>query len=71
MAAMDREVLDPYLSRMDKIVAAAALIAVLFLVGRGTPYRQWLVVTAVVLAVILVVVGIEQNGWWPQDWRTR
>ncbi|WP_375458401.1 hypothetical protein [uncultured Enterovirga sp.] len=56
---------------MDKIVGVVALIAVLFLIGRGLPGRVWPVILAGTLAVILVVVLAEQNGWWPASWKVR
>lgn len=56
---------------MDKIVAIVAMLAFLVLVGRGLPGSRWPVVIAATLAVILVIVLAENNGWWPRDWRVR
>lgn len=56
---------------MDKIMAVVAMLAVLFLVGRGLPGRRWPVIIAATLAVVLLVVFAEQQGWWPREWRTR
>jgi hypothetical protein len=56
---------------MTWIVSLVALLAVLFLVGRGMPLSRWPVILAITLAVILLVVGAEQNGWWPSSWKVR
>ena len=56
---------------METVVALVALAAVLFLVARGLPGRNLLAVAACVLAAIVVIVALEQNGWWPRAWRTR
>lgn len=56
---------------MDKIVGVVALVAILFLVGRGLPARYRLVGIAVGLAFAVLVLAIEQAGLWPQSWRTR
>lgn len=59
------------MDRVDKIVAAVALVAMLFLVGRGVPRRHWPVAIAGTLAVILIVVLAERSGYWPREWRVR
>lgn len=56
---------------MTWIVSLVALLAVLFLVGRGMPFSRWPVIIAATLAVILLVVAAEQNGFWPQSWQVR
>lgn len=56
---------------MDKVAGIVALVAVLFLVARGLPGRQWPVILAATLAVIICVVLAEQNGWWPASWKVR
>lgn len=61
----------PWSARVEKVVGMVALVAVLFLVGRGLPGRQWPVVIAVTLAVVLAVVLAEQSGLWPANWRVR
>ncbi|MDB5559580.1 MAG: hypothetical protein JWQ36_2514 [Enterovirga sp.] len=53
------------------IVSLAAMLAVLFLVGRGMPLSRWPVIIVATLAVIVLVVAAEQNGWWPSSWRVR
>ncbi len=55
----------------DRLAALAAMLAVLFLVGRRLPARRWPIVLAATLAVIVLVVLAEQNGWWPRSWTTR
>lgn len=56
---------------MEKLVGIVALVAILFLVGRGLPARFRLVAIAGGLAFALLILAIEQAGWWPQGWRTR
>jgi hypothetical protein len=56
---------------MDKIAGIVALVAILFLGGRGMPGRHRLVAIAGGLAFAILILAIEQAGWWPQGWRTR
>lgn len=56
---------------MDKVVIIVSMLACLFLVSRGMPGRNWPVVIAATLAVVLIVVLIEQNGYWPASWKVR
>ncbi|MBV9078624.1 MAG: hypothetical protein JO048_14220 [Methylobacteriaceae bacterium] len=56
---------------MDYVLPAVALIAVLFLVGRGLPGRRWPAVIAATLAIVVLVVLVERAGLWPAAWRVR
>lgn len=56
---------------MTWIVSVVALLAVLFLVGRGLPLSRWPAIIAATLAVILLVVLVERSGYWPASWRVR
>lgn len=56
---------------MTWIVSAVALLAVLVLVGRGTPLARWPAIVAATLLVIVVVVALERGGWWPAGWQVR
>lgn len=56
---------------MTWVASAVALLAVLFLVGRGLPARRWPAIIAGTLAVIVLVVLAERNGLWPASWRVR
>lgn len=56
---------------LDKVALIVAMLACLFLVGRALPGRNWPVVVAATLAVVLLVVLAEQNGYWPSGWRVR
>jgi hypothetical protein len=56
---------------MSWIVSIVALVAVLFLVGRGMPLSRWPAIIVATLAVIVLVVAAEQNGWWPSSWQVR
>lgn len=56
---------------MEYVLPIVALLAVLFLVGRGLPLRRWPVLLAGTLAVIVLVVFAERSGYWPASWRVR
>lgn len=56
---------------MDKVVAIVALVAVLFLLARGLPSRNWPAIIAATLALVLLVVLAEQGGYWPASWKIR
>jgi hypothetical protein len=56
---------------MTWVLPLIAMLAVLFLVGRGMPLSRWPVIIAATLAVVLLVVAAEQNGWWPSSWKVR
>ncbi len=56
---------------LDKIVIVVAMLACLLLVGKAMPGRNWPAVVAATLAVVLLVVLAEQNGYWPSSWRLR
>lgn len=52
----------------DRILPIVALLALLFLMGRGLPARRWPLVIAATLAVIVLVVLAERSGVWPRTW---
>jgi hypothetical protein len=54
---------------METVVAVVALVAVLFLVGRGTPLHSWPLIVAATLAVVVAIVLLERSGYWPASWR--
>lgn len=56
---------------MEWIVSVVALLAVLFLVGRGMPGRPMLIAVAVALGVVVLILLVERAGLWPQGWRVR
>jgi hypothetical protein len=56
---------------VEKVVLVTSLLACLFLVSRGMPVRSWPVVIAATLALVLLVVLAEQNGYWPSSWKLR
>ena len=47
---------------MEYVVGVVALLAVLFLVGRGTPLHSWPLIIAATLAVVVAVVLLERGG---------
>jgi hypothetical protein len=55
----------------DRLIALAAALALLFLMGRRLPGRLWPVVLAATLGLVVLVVLAEQNGLWPRGWTTR
>lgn len=56
---------------MEWVVSVVALLAVLFLVGRGMPGRPMLIAVAAALGVVVLVLLAERAGLWPQSWRVR
>ena len=56
---------------MDVVVSVISLLLVLVLIARGVPGRNLLVVLAAALAVVVLVVGIERAGLWPESFHTR
>lgn len=56
---------------MDRIVSAIALLGFAFLVARRFPGHRLLIVVAVTLALIVLIVGAEQAGLWPEAARLR
>lgn len=56
---------------MDKVVLVVSMLACLLLASRTMPGRMWPVVIAATLAVVLLVVLAEQNGYWPAGWKLR
>lgn len=56
---------------MDKVLIVVSMLACLFLVSRSMPGRNWPLVIAGTLAVVLLVVLAEQNGYWPASWKLR
>lgn len=55
----------------ERIVSLVAILAILFLVGRGLPPGRWPLVIVATLAVVLIVVLAERNGFWPRGWSVR
>jgi hypothetical protein len=55
----------------ERLVSIVAVLAVLFLVGRGVPGRRWPLLIAVTLAIVAGILVIEQNGLWPRSWMVR
>ena len=56
---------------MSWIVSLVGLLAVLGLLAWRMPGQRLLIIAAIALAVVVIVVGIERAGWWPQELRTR
>jgi hypothetical protein len=56
---------------MEWIGALVALLAVLFLVGRGMPGRSVLAAIVVALAAVVLILAVERAGLWPQGWRVQ
>ena len=50
---------------MEWFVPLVALLAILFLVGRGLPGRMHLVAVAGALAAVVLVLFLERSGVWP------
>jgi hypothetical protein len=56
---------------MGWIVSLVALLAVLFLLAYRMPGQRILIIVAITLAVVVMIVGIERAGWWPEGLRTQ
>lgn len=50
---------------MDRIVSAIALIGFAFLVARRYPRHRVLLTIVATLAVVILIVGAERAGLWP------
>jgi len=46
-------------------------LTLIWLIGRGTPWNAKLKTLAVTLAVIVLIVMLERNGYWPEAFRRR
>jgi hypothetical protein len=44
---------------------------VLFLLAYRMPGQRLLIIVAITLAVVVMIVGIERAGWWPEGLRTQ
>ncbi len=53
---------------MEMLVPALIGVALIWLIGRGVPWNAKLITFAVTLAVILLIVGLERGGYWPDGW---
>ena len=54
---------------MEWFVPLIALVAVLFLVGRGMPGQMYLIAIAGALVLVVIVVWLERSDLWPSAWR--
>jgi hypothetical protein len=54
---------------MEILVPALIGVALIWLIGRGVPWNAKLVTLAFTLAVIVLIVALEQGGYWPEAWR--
>ncbi|MFN3673761.1 MAG: hypothetical protein ACK4VM_17785 [Bosea sp. (in: a-proteobacteria)] len=44
-------------------------VVLIWLIGRGVPWNAKLITLAVTLAVIVLIVALEQGGFWPDSFR--
>ena len=56
---------------MGWVVSLVALLAVLGMLAWRMPGQRLLIIVAITLALVVMVVGIERAGWWPDGLRTR
>lgn len=56
---------------MEIIVPAIIGLSLIWLIGRGVPWNAKLVTVVVTLAVILLIVVLDQGGYWPEELRRR
>ena len=59
------------LSVMELFVPLLIGLTLIWLVGRGVPWNAKLLTLAVTLAVIVLIVLAERNGYWPEGWQRR
>lgn len=60
-----------YALLMEMLVPLMIGLTLIWLIGRGTPWNAKVLTLAVTLAVIVLIVLLERNGYWPEDWRRR
>ncbi|WP_164985737.1 hypothetical protein [Bosea sp. Tri-44] len=53
---------------MELLIPLLAGMALIWLVGRHVPWNAKLIIV-VTLAVIVVIVLLERNGFWPEAFR--
>jgi hypothetical protein len=54
---------------LDIVVPVVMSCALLWWVSRGMSWTNRLIVAAITLAVVIVIVGLEQAGYWPDQFR--
>lgn len=54
---------------MDRWIAAFGVIALLLVIAWRMPGHRILVAAVAALAVIVMIVWLEQSGFWPDSWR--
>ncbi|MCV9939132.1 MULTISPECIES: hypothetical protein [unclassified Bosea (in: a-proteobacteria)] len=54
---------------MELLIPLLAGMALIWLVGRHVPWNAKLMTIVVTLAVIVVIVLLERNGFWPEAFR--
>lgn len=54
---------------MEIFVPLLMGVTLIWLIGRGTPWNAKLMTLVVTLAVIVVIVLLERNGFWPESFR--
>lgn len=56
---------------MEMLVPLLIGMTLIWLISRGVPWNAKLLTLAVTLAVIVVIVLAERNGYWPDGWQRR
>ena len=56
---------------MEMIVPLLIGMTLIWLIGRGVPWNAKLLTLAVTLAVIVLIILLERNGYWPEAFRRR
>lgn len=54
---------------LEIVVPVVMSCALLWWVSRGMSWTNRLIVAAVTLVVVIVIVGLEQAGYWPDQFR--
>ncbi len=56
---------------MEMLVPFLIGLTLIWLIGRGSSWNAKLMTLAPTLAVIVLIVMLEQGGYWPESWRRR
>jgi hypothetical protein len=54
---------------MELLIPLIAGLALIWLIGRGVPWDAKLMTIVVTLGIIVLVVLLERNGFWPEAFR--
>jgi hypothetical protein len=56
---------------MELLIPLLIGLTLIWLFGRGVPWNAKLMTIVVTLALIVLIVLLERNGYWPEAFRRR